>query len=135
DRAAHASSREAPAQDDLARRRIVSAQPGEERGLDRGLDVRAALVLVQDDGAGINVGLERVFAQDARAEGVDGRDLRAEELAPDALPARAVRIRRVRQLDGDDVADALLHLRRRLLREGDGEEVAHLRAGAEEVDE
>src|SRR5262249_9448914 len=119
DRPAHASAGEPPAEHDLARRRIARTEPRQERRLDGRLDVRTALVLVEDGGARIDVGLERVLAQDARAEGVDRGDLRTEELAADALPADAVRLGRMLELRGDDFTDALLHLRRRFFREGD----------------
>ena len=114
------------AQHELARRAVAGAEVRQQRGLYRALDVGPALVLVEHDGARIDPGLERVLAQDAGGEGVDGGDLRPQEVAAHARPVRAGRRGRRPELVGDHLADLARHLRRRLLGEGDGEDLAHL---------
>ena len=126
DGAAVAPAGEPLAQHELARRGVAGAQMRQQRGLHRALDVGPALVLVEHDGARIDSGLERVLAQDASGEGVDGGDLRPQEVAPHARPVRTGRRVRRPELLGDHLADLARHLRRRLLGEGDGEDLAHL---------
>ena len=75
----------------MLRARVARPQPERQRILHGALEPRPALVLVEQDGRGIDPRLDGVLADDAVAEGVDGRDLRAEELPPRALPARPFR--------------------------------------------
>src|SRR6185369_1357471 len=88
DRATRASPGEVPTKEELARARVAAAEAAEERRLDDRLDVRPRLVLVEHDGLGVDARLERVLAEDARAEGMDRGYLRTEELALDARPVR-----------------------------------------------
>src|SRR5438034_881763 len=127
DGAAVAPAGDPLAQHELARRGVAGAQVRQQRGLHRALDVGPALVLVEHDGARIDSGLERVLAQDASGEGVDGGDLRPQEVAPHARPVRTGRRVRRPELLGDHFADLARHLRRRLLGDRDGEDLAHLR--------
>ncbi len=81
----------------------------------------------------IDVGLEREFAQQLQAEGVDGRDRDVAEPLLQIAPARGVQLGEPARLL-QPIDDALPHLGGGFAREGDGEDVVRLDTGAQQVD-
>ena len=94
----------------------------------RGTSVSSAIVE-----AGIEIGLERKFAQQRQAEGIDraDRDVAGPvaQLAPPRRRNLAARRRRAQRGD-----DPLAHLGGRLARERDRQDVRRVDTGAEQVD-
>ena len=68
------------AEDELTRCRVAAPEARHQLGLHRRLDVRAALLLVEDRRPRVDPRLDRILAHDPRAEGVDGRYLCPEEI-------------------------------------------------------
>ena len=85
------------------------------------------LPLIEDGKRGADVRLERKLAEDRGAEGVEGRYLRPEELIADRIPRLAF-------LLGEGLPDPDLHLRGRLLGEGQGEDAPDTGALFKEAD-
>jgi hypothetical protein len=113
-----------PDEPERAEVRRPALPPGRRPLLERLPPEAVRLHLLEHGEAGIDPRVDRVLAQQPRAERVDRGDRRALELPPLAVEPLAL----------ERLRDALLHLRRRLLRERDRQDLTDGRlAGDEEV--
>ena len=103
------------------------------RSIERRGDEPRHLGLVGKLEGGIDVGLERELAQQREAERVDGADGDVAESIAQLEPACAIELG---QIGGaaELAQDALPHLRGRLARKGNGQDVGRVDAGLQQVD-
>ena len=114
--------------------RVLPGEAGEnpQRSIQRGFDEPRHLGLVRHLEAGIEIRLEGKLTEERQAERVDGADRDVRQPIAHVRPPRLVELRpgrRVFQL----ADDALAHLRRRLPRERNREDVAGIDARLQQV--
>src|SRR5262245_63944543 len=103
-------------------RRIAPPYAGRQLALDGAFAPRSRRLLVEDRRARIDPGLEGMLTQQARAERVDRRYARADQLAAKPLPQPAPGTGRRRDPRRHQLVDAPPRLGRRPVGERDGED-------------